>query len=1317
MISRLCCFGLLIFLANFIFSQDTRSLAKPNTLNADLSIVKTTEVSNIVRMNGADTAFFKLIVKGAYYDPTKNNFPYYGVAKTTDYEQSASPTLLIKTTKVVAEPYASAIRKFFGNYLSATFEKKAIPSLSRNENLNHHQIFPFRINASQQIEELIDYDVNWQISRNNNRSERNSAASAFLNNSVLRAGNWHKIGVTQSGIHRINKSLMASMGLDISKIDPSKIRLYGNGGKMLPERNGDFRFDDLQENAITIVGGSDNVFNDNDYILFYASGPNEWKKNNSKTGLKFSAIKNLYSDTSYYFLTVDPSVNGKRITVSANLTQSANISTSSYDYYNFHEEELYNFIKSGRNFFGENFDINTSYNFNWNDGDFLADSILAEAQILNRSRVPANYLVSGNGLNFAVATNSTNVDYYLAPWGNEKIGFSAAIMPQASPNINITITKQTASAIGWLDKLTINARRSLNLNNRQFQFRDTRTVATNNVCEFLITAPITSTPSVWNVTDPLNPTVQAFSASGATISFKIKTDSLREFCIAPVSDFYTPVYFGKVPNQNLHSFQQADYVIITHPLFTSQAQRMAKLHAQQEGLTSVIATTDQIYNEFSSGRPDISALRDFVRMIYSRNTGTGGKQIKYLLLMGDGSYKNKSRSLINNSNLIPTYQSQNSLEPTNSLATDDFYGLMDADEGSAAEDYGKLDIGVGRFTCRSTSEMNAVVNKVENYYKKDPNYVLNQTAPEGTTGNVESNLGDWRTWLMFLSDDQDGAEHMRQSDSLTKIVQQITSLYNIDKIPLDAYKAVSTPGGKRYPDAAEELKRRMKKGVLVFNYTGHGGEVGLTEERVLDIATINGFDNNKKLALFVTATCEFSRYDDPDRTSAGELCLLNPEGGAIALFTTCRVAYSYPNFLLNESIFRNLFTKTNNVWPTLGDAFLKTKSNLRQIKYYANFHLLGDPAMPLAYPQQNVVTSVINNKPAGSNVADTLGALQKITISGFVADNAGNKLSTYNGIVYPSVFDKERIALGLVNDEGSINSLTSLPFQFNTQKNILFRGKSKVTNGDFSFTFMVPKDISFAPGRGRISYYATDGKVDAAGSYSNLIVGGSSQNIFTDNEGPQIKLYLNDKNFLNGGTTNEKPILFADLVDSSGINTVGNAIGHDISLVLDAAGPNPLVLNDYYEANLNSYQSGQVKYPFNELSEGPHRLTFKVWDIQNNSSTAYSDFIVAKSAEVALNHVLNYPNPFTSRTKFYFEHNQAGSQLKITIQIFTISGKAVKTIQKTITDPGFRPEGIEWDGTDEYGDKLARGVYIYKLAILDNTNKKAEKIEKLVILN
>jgi hypothetical protein len=526
----------------------------------------------------------------------------------------------------------------------------------------------------------------------------------------------------------------------------------------------------------------------------------------------------------------------------------------------------------------------------------------------------------------------------------------------------------------------------------------------------------------------------------------------------------------------------------------------------------------------------------------------------------------------------------------------------------------------------------------------------------------------------------------------------------------------STPGGDRYPDAVNDINHRIEKGCLIFNYTGHGGEVGLGAERIVEVPQILNWKNKSNLPLMVTATCEFSRFDDPDRTSAGEYCLLNENGGAVGLMTTVRLAFSTLNFSLNTAFFNHaLVPMTNGKMPHVGDLYRLTKVDIGFNPQYTNFAILGDPALKLAYPQQKIFTSSINSQSVTPTSSDTLNALSKITISGYVSDNSGNKLTSFNGVVFPSVFDKASTVKTLINDP--VSAADTIPYKFILQKNLIYRGKSQVVNGDFSFSFIVPIDISYNFGKGKISYYAHNGINDASGYYDQIVIGGSNPNAIIDTHGPNINLYMNDEKFVVGGMTNENPKVYAIVSDSSGINTIGTGIGHDVVAVLDENTKNSLVLNDYYTADLNTYQSGKIRYPFNELSEGSHRLSLKVWDVQNNSSTSYTDFVVSKQAELALSHILNYPNPFTTKTKFFIEHNQCCTSLKVLIQIYTISGKVVKSINQTINNEGFRFDGIEWDGKDEFGDKLARGVYIYRVSVTDNSKKKAEKIEKLVILN
>lgn len=1278
--------------------------------------------SKIEKISDFDSSLVKISLRNGLNDAERNYLPYYLESKITDYNQIAIPTIVIKKTVKVSEKAKTVLSKYYLKYLSSDFKFISKSSLCKTENLNRHLLIPFRINNQNEIEELIDYEVTWRVDNTNTQTGQRTTSN-FATSSVLSIGEWYKIGVTETGIYKITKEFLSNMGIKVNSINPKNIHIYGNGGKMLPERNKDFRYDDLEENAIKVVGEEDGKFDNLDYILFYATGPDSWVKNKAK-GLKFKVVKNLYSDTSFYFIHVN-STNGKRLSKISSLNQSISYSTASYDYYNFHEENIINFGKSGRDFYGELFDYTKGYQFKWKDDNFVInDTILCDISMVAISAENSNFSVKGNGLNLVVTTGSTNFNQAYEDYAKPGYTFGFGINNNAK-EIVIDIIKETNKSIGYLDKITFNARRDLIVSANQFCFRESRNFGLGKTNEYKINNSTNSEFILWDVTDFINPKEQLYNINGNEVTFVANADSIREYCLASGNTYYVPSFVAKIVNQNLHAIQQADYLIITHPLFLSQAEQLGAFHKQKEGYSYKVVTTDQIYNEYSSGRQDISAIRDFIRMIYSRNLNTP-QALKYVLLVGDGSYINKNRNVISNTNFIPTYQSINSLSETQSIATDDFYGLMDADEGQNAENFGSLDIALGRLTCKTNDELKAILNKIFNYYKTETNFDIN--PPQSTYKNNETTMSDWRNNLLFLADDEDSADHMKDANSLTNLVSTLDPNYNIDKVFLDAYQRFSTAGGARYPDASQDFIRRIEKGALIFNYTGHGGEVGLTAERIIDVDIINSLNNFNKLPLFITATCEFSRYDDPARTSAGELCLLNAKGGAIALFTTSRLAYSGPNFILNSILLSNTFKKLKNgARPSIGDIVQMTKSDPRisQSYVYANFHLLGDPAMPLAYPKEKVYTYSINKNIVSKFSSDTLSALTKVTVNGFVGDSLGNKLSSFNGLVYPTVFDKEQNIVCLLNTEKSAinyplpptSTVGFLPFNFKLQKNILYKGKSKVTNGDFSFTFMVPKDIGFSYGPGRISYYATNGIIDANGFHNKLVVGGISNSGLSDNEGPQINLYLNDKSFVNGGLTNEKPVLFAELTDSSGINTVGTGLGHDISVVLDGKSNNPIVLNDYYEANLNSYQSGKVRYPFSDLSEGQHNLSFKVWDIQNNSNIVYTDFIVAKSSELALKHVMNYPNPFTTHTEFIFQHNQTCIPLKVTVQIYTVSGKNIKTIQQTVSCENGKTQAVEWDGKDDYNERIGRGVYIYKLSIINPENKKAEKIEKLVILN
>lgn len=1121
-------------------------------------------------------------------------------------------------------------------------------------------------------------------------------------NSVLETGKWYKIAVNSDGVYKISYSLLKQLGIDADHIKPKNIRLYGNGGGMLPKLNSIPRADDLMENAIVVVGDSDNVFNKEDYILFYGQGPHRWKYT-PKSVPAFQHITNLFSDSTYYFITVDIGP-GKRIQSRSSSTLPATHFVNSFDDHAYHENDTKNLINSGNKWFGEFFENISSYDFAFDFPSIDPTLVTVKVALAARnSNAESEYSMScqsgGDTMAIPGVVFSGNTHFNM----REK---SFQFVPTSS-KLTVNVTKKTASALAWLDYIEVNARRKLMMSGNQLFFRDVRSTGVGKIAQYTLQA---NTPIfIWDVTDPCNVYVQEKTNN----QFTIAADSLREFLAFTGQSFLTPKIGGAIVNQNLHGTSDKEMVIVSHPDFLDEAKQLAALHEREDHLSTIVVTPQQIYNEFSSGAQDITAIRDFLRMIYNRSNGAFPK---YLLLMGDGSYNNKAGS-VNNTNFIPTYESDFSSNITSSFVSDDYYGFLDDSEG-IFDPYSKqeaVDIGIGRFPVQTKSQAQAMLNKINNYIKTGlpPN-----TLNNGCINNQNSPYGDWRNSVCFIADDEDYNLHIKDAEELSQRMSSSFKTYNLDKIYIDSYKQESSPGGERYPDVVNAIDKRMEKGCLLLNYTGHGGEVGLAHERIVDVSMINKWSNINNMPLFFTATCEFSRYDDPNRTSAGEYAFLNPKGGAIALFTTVRLVYAHDNSTLNNSFIKHAFTPIQNEMPRLGDIFQRMKSESDNLNLNSrNFSLLGDPALRLSYPEYDVITDSVNNRPVTTTGVDTLKALSLITISGHV-ENKGKLIENYNGLLYPTVFDKEQLVKTLSNNPPDTIKLSGSPsYIFSVQKNVLYKGKASVVNGRFKYEFIVPKDISFQYGNGRISYYNENGSIDGNGYYSNIIIGGLNENPAKDNTGPEVGLYMNDDKFISGGTTNENPSLYAIIKDETGINTTGNGIGHDIMAILDANTDHSVVLNDYYQADLNSYKSGTIRYPFKNLVQGKHTLSIKVWDVHNNSSVAVTEFEVSSVSGIALNHVLNYPNPFTTKTQFFFEHNQCCQLLNVQLQIFTVSGKLVKNISKYVNAEGYRNDPIEWDGRDDFGDKVGRGVYIYRLKVKNSRGESTEKFEKLVVLN
>ena len=1123
----------------------------------------------------------------------------------------------------------------------------------------------------------------------------------FVTESVLQpgSGEWYKIALQNDGIYKIDHDFLTSMGIDLSKIRPRDVHVFGNGDGKLPELNSIPRIDDLAQNSVQYFGADDNIFNQNDFILFYGWGPNRWHANESA---EFEQVKNIYSDYSFYFINVNSNRPTSEILPNPDLTLPSDETVSTYDYRACYENDLISLIGGGQRWYGELFDIDLEQTFNFSIPNIANSPVFFKTSIATNatSGTGTSQRYSVNGLTLAEdALPHTSIDYVRSSQIFSLSNPSSGTIP-----LKITIQRNSPGVMTYLDRIQLNAKRELVFYGSQFGFRNL-TGNQNGIGNFQL-SNFPSTGFVWSLADRHHPKIMSGISTGSTFEFK---DSLayREYVASNGGTFLSPQFIASVDHQNLHALPQADYLIVTHPNFKSQADRLADLHRGQ-GLTVHVATTGQIYNEFSSGGPDAVAIRSFAKMFYERAQANPETAPKYLLLFGDGTYDPKNR-VPDNNNFVLTYQVVGSENHISALVTDDFYGMLDDNEAISGSDL--LDIGIGRILASTITQADQQVDKIKHYMKNGSDLFANVGASCCLEDNSLNTYGDWRQKYVQVADDEESGYFINNdTEPQYFYTKENHTEMNCDKLYLDAYPQQTSAGGQRYPEIVSAISDRIQRGALIFNYVGHGGEVGLAEERVVTIPQINSWNNINALTLFVSATCEFTKYDDPARISAGEWVSLNPNGGAIALMTTTRSVYFGVNTTTGNKFFQNVFKRNPDGSPlAFGDIVMRTKNETGSSDNKRSFTLIGDPALKIALPCLNIVTDSINGISPELAV-DTIRALSKVVVKGHIEDHLGNAIVGLNGVMTPSIFDKIKLQTTLGQD------LYSPEIEYELQRNVIYKGKVSITDGLFEFSFVVPKDISLNYGKGKISYYGFADQVDAGGYDTSVVIGGIDLNGISDAIGPEVILFMNDENFVSGGQTDFEPILFAKIFDENGINTVGNGVGHDITAILDGNSSEPFILNDFYVADLDSYQSGEIRFQFGDLTPGPHTLEFKVWDVNNNSSKSTIDFVVVDNENLVLKNVLNYPNPFSSSTEFMFEHSFACNELEVQIQIFTVSGRLVKTLSELIPTQGFRVSQIFWDGKDNYGDQLAKGVYIYRVKVKDTSGQTVEKTEKLVIL-
>lgn len=1122
---------------------------------------------------------------------------------------------------------------------------------------------------------------------------------AQVTHSVLSQGTWYRVGVTSAGIYSLSGSFLQGNGVNISGINPNTIKVHGFGGGPLPERIGTAHPDDLPELKVKVLdGGTPGVMDASDAILFYAQGPHPVVYN--ATERMFNSGLNPYADTAYYFIRLSGAGNNQAPPQRASEAGTPALTLNKYTDYALIEKDSLNIANTGRRWFWKSFEFVNSYSVSHSfSGGGYVDSVRIKVDMAGRCvNCLSSQTVMLNGSVLGSIGITTNSGLYDGPMGDNSTGIFTT-SPKNS--FSFVFNKPASVANVWLDKININAARELARYGSFTLFRNPRSLEAGII---RYTVGNASSSLIWDVTDPLQPLEQQHSGG----TFAVNGGTLYEFAVFdPSAAQPQPVWFGPVQNQDLHGMPYVDMIIVAPEFLWPEAQRLATHRFQRDGISSGIVSPRMIYNEFSSGMQDPTALRNFMKMFRDRTTGGQEPMVRYLLLFGDASYDYKDHLLrtteldenknpVNkNTNLVPTWETKNSYNRSGgSYASDDYFVMLDpnnivglSEETEVLNVAAILSSGVGRLLAYDLNSARDVVDKIIHY-----------------DDNAEC-FRDWRNKILLLADDMDQSWEslfVDGSEHIAAIMQSQFPEYNVDKIYADSYTQ-TVGAGQRYPEAEKQLFTSISNGVLLLNYIGHGGEVGLSSERLLAMEDIDKWDNFNRLPVFLTATCTFTRFDQPAFISAGEKMAMRKDGGAIALISTTRAISLVGQF--NDAFYNAAFTPgSDGSMPALGDVFRLAKSNSSD-GTSGPISLFGDPSQKMAYPRNKVYTTGVYDE--NDNPIDTIKATQVVKVKGYVADTDGFLMPDFDGTVYPTIFDKAGSYQTKLNDAPAVLR------NFKIQKNVLFKGAAPVENGRFEFIFKVPKDINYMVGNGKISYYASNSATDAHG-YDTVKVG-SSLNNCNEQDAPSIGILLNDSP-VNGLVVGVNPEIRAVFSDESGINSSGIGIGHDIVATLRGPQNQTFILNDYYSSFQGTYKKGELRYPLLNLPEGDYTLQVSAWDNCNNYGESSIAFRV-DSTTALISEFLPYPNPSSDQVTFAFTHNLPEGILLGFLHIYDVNGRLVHSINRKIASTSYRNTEFVWDGRNSAGGKLAPGIYFCRMRLVGLSGKEAYATAKIIRTN
>ena len=1090
---------------------------------------------------------------------------------------------------------------------------------------------------------------------------------SYAERSVLADGHWVKIRVSESGVCRMSFSELRSAGLE-----PSQVRVFGYGGAQKEQDFSKPNIDDLPQ--VPVYVGED-------YILFYVQGPISWTYN----GSRFAHTRNTYSDFGYYLLSDD--AGDMLLFPEAEAVSGSPTDVTYYSYYQVQDEDSVNLIDrtgvsgGGRTFYGEQFAAGQTRTFTFStpyaNGDNSSVYIDMAANAATTSTVKAK-LNSTSAKSIYISSIPDHYTFGVAG----TISMNGASEEQ-NQRVTIQFVNSNASALAWLNYIEITTPSELVMTGSYMGIRSLVNRNTTNPVRFLLRNTTAST-QIWDVTD-----LAAIQRMPTTMVddqlawVGTQADGVHEY-IAVNTDgtkFVQAEVVGEVKNQNLHALSNIDYIIICPEGYEDVSEDLAKAHEAKQAITYAIVTDQQVYNEFSSGTPDATAYRWLMKMLYDRAKNGIGQQPRWLLLMGHGTFDN--RKLLRNSgtSLLLTYQSKNSVNEIKAYATDDYFAYLDDNEGTI-DTQGRMDIGVGRLPVESLDEARTTVDKLIQYIRNE------QT-------------GKWKNQLVYLADDGENGTHTETAEKSAELVRIKNPDFIVHKIFLDAYPQEVNASGESYPLAKNRVLNLLKNGVLFFNYSGHGGYNAITNESILNLKDIAGM-TNKNQAFWLFATCNFAQCDAGKR-SAAETAVLNPKGGAIGILAATRTVYASQNTNLNRSVCDTLFGHSDvfHYDMTLGEAISIGKNLLGSDENKLAYVLLGDPCMRLNYPTDYHVETLTE--------MDTLNALSVQHVEGRIIDEDLNTVSDFNGKVDITIYDKMQSIPTRDNDNAGGDPRV---IAYNDYPNTIFSGATDVKDGLFNYTFMVPKDIRYNFDNGRIVYYAVTADsletAEAVGHFEQFIIGGTGSTVAIDTIGPEMEIYLNSPAFRNGDKTYATPRFFANLYDKNGINTAGAGIGHDLMLIIDDDPKMIYSLNEYFTAANNSYQAGQVSYLMEELANGPHSLTFRAWDLLNNSTTKSLNFIVEAGLDPSIYNVTTYPNPVQQSGVVHLivNYDQPDELIETEIYLYNTAGQMVYSHKQD------NPDAVSIN-LPSLG--LNTGVYIYSVKIKSASSKYSTTSGKIIV--